>query len=115
MNMSATLTPDVSLSALDNLFNIAGQKVFIPGGYGALGEAVSWGFARHGAQVAIAGPSADKATRLAENIQSHGGKATGFALDAADVQQVQEVTDQVAESLGGIDALINCVGISHEP
>jgi NAD(P)-dependent dehydrogenase (short-subunit alcohol dehydrogenase family) len=114
MNAPATLTPDVSLSAIDNLFNIVGQKVFVPGGYGALGEAICWGFARHGAQVAIAGPDIKKAERLADKIRSHGGIAKGFSLNAADVQQVQDTTDEVATTLGGIDTLINCVGISLE-
>lgn len=107
----AGLTPKIDLNALDRLFDLTGQRVFIPGGYGALGEAIAWGFARHGALVAIAGPTAAKATALAEEI---GGSAIGYGLDAKSASTITTVVDQVAEDLGGIDILVNCVGIQRE-
>ena len=53
---TARITPQVETTRLDQLFDLAGVRVFIPGGYGALGEAIARGFAHHGAAVAIAGP-----------------------------------------------------------
>ncbi|WP_114287018.1 SDR family NAD(P)-dependent oxidoreductase [Candidatus Halocynthiibacter alkanivorans] len=114
MNPVDTLTPSVDLPALGRLFDVSGQKVFIPGGYGALGEAIAWGFAQHGAHVAIAGPKPDKATALADAIRAAGGLADGFAMDARDTAEIAAVTDQVAERLGGIDILVNCVGVNKE-
>lgn len=114
MTAAVSLTPDVSLPALDGLFNVRGQKVFIPGGYGALGAAITWGFARHGADVAIAGPSEGKARALAEAIRTEGGSVEVFALNARDTAEIVTVTDRVAEALGGIDTLVNCVGINRE-
>jgi NAD(P)-dependent dehydrogenase (short-subunit alcohol dehydrogenase family) len=108
------LTPRVDLAALDNLFDVAGQRVFIPGGYGAIGEAVAWGFARRGARVTIAGPSGDKAERLASDIRASGGDARGLALDARSTAAIAVVTGAVAEDLGGIDVMVNCVGIQRE-
>jgi gluconate 5-dehydrogenase len=114
LDAQESLTPRVDLAALDNLFDVAGQRVFIPGGYGAIGEAVAWGFARRGARVAIAGPSGDKADRLASDIRASGGDATGLALDARSTAAIAEVTGGVADALGGIDVMINCVGIQRE-
>jgi NAD(P)-dependent dehydrogenase (short-subunit alcohol dehydrogenase family) len=108
------LTPRVDLAALDNLFDVAGRRVFIPGGYGAIGEAVAWGFARRGARVTIAGPSGDKAERLASDIRASGGDARGLALDARSTAAIAEVTGAVAEEFGGIDVMVNCVGIQRE-
>jgi gluconate 5-dehydrogenase len=109
-----SLTPRVDLAALDNLFDVAGRRVFIPGGYGAIGEAVAWGFARRGARVAIAGPSGNKAERLASDIRASGGEALGFTLDARVTAAITETTAAVAEALGGIDIMVNCVGIQRE-
>ncbi len=112
--MTVSLTPKIDVAALDQLFNVHGQKVFIPGGYGALGAAIAWGFARNGAHVAIAGPSQEKADELATAIRAAGGHAQGFSLNARNVKDIQSVTEQVATHLGGIDTLVNCVGINRE-
>jgi gluconate 5-dehydrogenase len=88
--------------------------VFVPGGYGALGEAISWGFARHGAAVAIAGPSFDKAAQLAAAIRDAGGDALAFEIDARLTASIAATTQAVADALGGIDILVNCVGIQRE-
>jgi NAD(P)-dependent dehydrogenase (short-subunit alcohol dehydrogenase family) len=110
----AKLTPKVDLAALDRLFDLDGMRVFIPGGYGALGEAIAWGFARRGAAVAIAGPSSARAEGLAREISAAGGAAMGFALDARRPKEIAAVADTVAEAFGGIDVLVNCVGIQRE-
>ncbi|NKB50775.1 MAG: SDR family oxidoreductase [Rhizobiaceae bacterium] len=114
MSLSETITPNVDLAALQNLFDVAGQRVIISGGYGALGEAIAWGFAQRGASVAIAGPKLDKAEALARQIRDAGYKALGFALNARDTDEIEAVTNQVAQEFGGIDTLINCVGVNHE-
>jgi NAD(P)-dependent dehydrogenase (short-subunit alcohol dehydrogenase family) len=109
-----SLTPRIELSALDQLFNLRGLRAFVPGGYGALGEAISWGLARYGAEVAIAGPTAAKAEALASQISATGARAIGIGLDARNTREIAEVVDHVAESIGGIDILVNCVGIQRE-
>ena len=109
-----SLTPRVDLVALDGLFSVKGRRVFVPGGYGALGEAISWGFARHGAAVAIAGPSLDKAEQLAADIRDAGGDAWAFAIDARLTASIAGTTQAVADALGGIDILVNCVGVQRE-
>lgn len=115
MNMvNPTLTPKVDIEALDRLFNVENQRVFIPGGYGAIGEAIAWGFARHGAHVAIAGPKEEKALELALAIRDDGGRAIGMALDARSVASINEAVDKTIREYGGIDILANCVGTQME-
>jgi NAD(P)-dependent dehydrogenase (short-subunit alcohol dehydrogenase family) len=109
-----TLTPSIDTKALANLFDVSGQRVFLPGGYGALGEATAWGFAQGGAHVVIAGPSSDKANALASAIRSAGYMAEGMKLDARDTSAITRVTNDAADHLGGIDVLVNCVGIQRE-
>lgn len=109
-----SLTPRVDLDRLDKLFDLTGKRVFLPGGYGALGEAIAWGVARHGAHVAIAGRDGEKADTLAADVAALGGVARGYAMDARNVQEIAGTTQAVARDLGGIDVLVNCVGIQHE-
>jgi NAD(P)-dependent dehydrogenase (short-subunit alcohol dehydrogenase family) len=109
-----SLTPRIDVAALDRLFDLRGMRAFIPGGYGALGEAIAWGLARYGADVAIAGPNMAKAEALARNIGATGARAIGLGLDARNTGEIVEVVDRAAASLGGIDILVNCVGIQRE-
>jgi NAD(P)-dependent dehydrogenase (short-subunit alcohol dehydrogenase family) len=108
------LTPQIDLDAIDRLFDIRGLRVFLPGGYGALGEAIALAMTRHGAHVAIAGPSAAKAEALAHRLRAPGIGSYGFELDARSPAAIAAVTDRAAEAMGGIDVLVNCVGIQRE-
>jgi gluconate 5-dehydrogenase len=108
------LTPRIDVAALDRLFDLEGRRVFVPGGYGAIGEAVAWGFARRGALVAVAGPSGDKASALAAQIAAAGGRALGIGLDARRPEEIARTVDRIVAEWGGIDVLVNCVGIQRE-
>lgn len=115
MNRSeANLTPDIDPLAMDRLFDVNGLRVFIPGGYGAIGEATAIAMARRGASVAVAGRSLARAEALAGRIRAAGGHAIGCTLDARNVKQIADATQRVADELGGIDVLVNCVGIQRE-
>jgi gluconate 5-dehydrogenase len=111
---TAPLTPRIDVAALDRLFDLEGRRVFVPGGYGAIGEAVAWGFARRGALVAVAGPSGDKASALAAQIAAAGGRALGIGLDARRPKEIARTVDRIVAEWGGIDVLVNCVGIQRE-
>jgi gluconate 5-dehydrogenase len=108
------LTPEVDAAAIDRLFDLTGLRVFIPGGYGAIGEATALAMARKGASVAIAGRSVERARALAERIEASGGRAIGFELDARFPVRIAEATERVARDFGGIDVLVNCVGVQRE-
>jgi NAD(P)-dependent dehydrogenase (short-subunit alcohol dehydrogenase family) len=108
------LTPSIDPASIARLFDIRGLRVFIPGGYGAIGEAIAHAMGRFGARIAIAGPNGDRASALAERIAQEGGEAHGLALDARRVDAITAAVDIVVETLGGIDVLVNCVGIQRE-
>ncbi len=113
-DLAVDLTPKIDLTSMDRLFDLTGLRAFIPGGYGALGEAIAWGLARFGASVAIAGPSRDKAEALAESICESGAKAIGLALDARHPKEIDSAVETMVAALGGLDILVNCVGIQRE-
>jgi len=109
-----SLTPKVDLESLRTQFDLSGKAAFVPGGYGALGEAISWALAFHGARVFVAGPSAEKADSLAGEIVAAGFHAASGALDARSVSDIRRVTEEAIDALGCIDILVNCVGIQRE-
>lgn len=111
---SGHLTPTVDRDRLAGLFDLSGKVAFVPGGYGALGEAICTGLSVHGASVVVAGPTEAKATALAASLQAGGGRAWGVGLDASDVAAIRSTVDRVATVTGGIDILVNCVGIQRE-
>lgn len=110
----ASLTPAIDRGEIARLFDIRGLRVFLPGGYGAIGEAIAEAMAAHGATVAIAGPKREKAEALARRIADAGGAAHGLFLDACEVPSIKAATEDAVAAMGGIDVLVNCVGIQRE-
>lgn len=108
------LTPAVDVAALRTQFDLTGQVAFVPGGYGALGRAICFALAVHGARVAVAGPTGERAEGLAAELRDHGFEADAWMLDASRVSDIQRVVDDVSIGLGEIDLLVNCVGIQQE-
>ena len=52
------ITPEMDFETeLSELYDINHKIVFLPGGYGGIGEAIAWGLAIRGARVVIAGRS----------------------------------------------------------
>lgn len=99
---------------LPGLFRMDGQVVFMPGGYGGIGEAVAWAMALAGATIVVGGRDLGKAEALAEAFAEAGHTAEGVAIDAEDVGQIRDVVADVHRRHGRIDVLFNCVGTQRE-
>lgn len=114
MNRPDSLTPELDPERIKRLFDVSNRRVLIPGGYGAIGEAISTAMCQRGAEVMIAGPSTKKAKALAERLVSLGGRARATSLDARKVDDITRCVDDAVALMGGVDILINCVGIQRE-
>lgn len=86
-----------------------GKIVLVTGAAGAIGSAAVRRFAAEGATVAIADRNAAAAEALAAEF---GERAGAFAVDVADPDAVQAMTQAVAARFGRIDVLFNNAGIS---
>lgn len=111
-----TIKPPVDAAgSLEGLFDLSGQVVLIPGGYGGLGEAIAYGMGLHGASVVIAGRDLAKAKALAQSVRDATNAKTGaVALDILNVSSIPGVIEQVAEEFGRLDVLVNCIGMQIE-
>ncbi len=109
------ITPRINFSQeLANLFSLKGKTAYVPGGYGGIGEAMAWSLAMAGAKVAVSGRDATKAEALANDLRAAGHEAIGLAMDAHSVADIQASVDHVAKEFGGVDVLVNCVGMQRE-
>ncbi len=62
----------------------------------------------------VSGRSQDKAEALAGRLRDSGHEAAGLAMDATSVDQIRASVDRVEARYGGLDILVNCVGIQRE-
>ncbi len=109
------ITPSIDFAKeLTGLYDLSGKTAYLPGGYGGLGEAIAWGLALAGAKVVVSGRDGDKAQGLAASLRDQGLEAGGLAMDAHSVEQIRTSVDQAAEVFGGLDILVNCIGIQRE-
>lgn len=113
--MTDGITPRVDFqNELSGLFRLDGKVVFIPGGYGGIGEAIAWGAAMAGATVIVAGRDEGKAAALANALNEGGFKCDGMRIDCMSVADIRAQVDAAAARHGRLDVLINCVGIQRE-
>jgi NAD(P)-dependent dehydrogenase (short-subunit alcohol dehydrogenase family) len=89
------------------------KTAVIYGGGGAIGGATARVFAREGARVFLAGRTGAKLAAVARDIAAAGGAAEIAELDVFDELAVRAHADAVAARSGGIDVMLNAVGIAH--
>lgn len=111
----ADITPRIDFSSeLSGQFSLKGKTAYVTGGYGGIGEAIAWSLAMAGAKVAVSGRDESKAKVLASQLCEAGHEAVGVAMDAHSVASIRESVEAVAQQLGGLHILANCVGIQRE-
>jgi NAD(P)-dependent dehydrogenase (short-subunit alcohol dehydrogenase family) len=92
------------------LFSLAGKVAVVTGGTGVLGGAMARGLAAAGARVAILGRRADKATAVAEDIESAGGEAMPLPADVLDYEQLLAARRTLLARWGSVHILVNAAG-----
>ncbi len=105
--MSNATVPTTDVFAED-MFN--GSVALVTGGGTGIGRSIALGFARHGADVAIASREIDHLEPVAEEIREHGAQACATTVDVREYDEVDTMVETVIEELGGVDVLVNNAG-----
>ena len=91
---------------------LAGKAAFVTGAASGIGKAVAIGFAAAAAGVAVCDIDAPGAAGTVEEIEAAGGRACAVCGDVASPNDVERMVAEAAETLGPIDILVNCAGLS---
>lgn len=92
-----------------------GKVALVTGAAKGIGKAIALKFASEGADVAFTDLVINEAAEeTIKEIEAFGHKVKGYASNAADFAQTQEVVDQVMADFGHIDILVNNAGITKD-
>jgi 3-oxoacyl-[acyl-carrier protein] reductase len=91
------------------------QRVaFVTGASQGIGRTCALRLAKDGVAVALAARSEEKLKELVTEIAGAGGKASAFALDVAEEEQVKPAIKAAIAQFGKIDILVNNAGITRD-
>ncbi|NCO39054.1 MAG: short-chain dehydrogenase [Armatimonadetes bacterium CG_4_10_14_3_um_filter_66_18] len=93
------------MQTVRELFDLSGRVALVTGGAGWLGTAMCEALAESGARVAVASRNVAKCRALAERLP--GGGHLALALDVQSEGSIRSVVDEVAETAGRFDILVN--------
>ena len=91
------------------------KKVAVVTGAGrGIGEAIARLFASEGANVAICDVALDGAQKVATDLSKLGVKASAYAVNVTDGEQVNSVCQKIVADFGRVDILVNNAGITRD-
>ncbi len=93
-----------------SLFNLAGRTALVTGASGGIGGVIAETLASAGASVFLSGRNASRLTTLQAKITTAGGAAETRIFDIADPISCRNCIEDVIDSAGALDILINCAG-----
>lgn len=92
--------------------SMEGRIAVVVGGAQGIGLATARALAQVGAHVVIMDRQGDVATAAASRLSSDGLDVTSRTLDVTQPDAVRSAMEEVVETLGQLDALVNCAGVA---
>lgn len=94
---------------------LEGKTAIVTGATRGIGRGIALTYAQHGANVAFTYSSSEAAAiALEQELENLGVKAKSYKSNAADFNEAQTLVDQVLETFGTVDILINNAGITKD-
>ncbi|MBD5289218.1 MAG: 3-oxoacyl-[acyl-carrier-protein] reductase [Bacteroides sp.] len=94
---------------------LEGKVAVVTGAARGIGKALALRFAQEGADIAFTDLVIDEnGLETQKEIEALGVKCKGYASNAADYKQTEEVVSQIKEDFGRIDILVNNAGITKD-
>jgi 3-oxoacyl-[acyl-carrier protein] reductase len=94
---------------------LEGKTALVTGAARGIGRAIALRFGQEGANVAFTDLRLDDNTAsLVKELENMGVKAKGYASDASNFEETENVVNSIIADFGTIDALINNAGITMD-
>ncbi len=100
------------MSYLESLFSLQGKTAVVIGGTGVLCGDMAVAMARAGAEIALVGRNAEKATARLAEIEAAGGRGYFLATDVACREGLEELLAEVLVRSGKCEILVNGAGVN---
>jgi len=94
--------------------SLSQRVAFVTGASQGIGRTCALRLAKDGAAVALAARNQEKLDELVTEITTAGGKASAFALDVAQEEQVKSAIKAAIAQFGKLDILVNNAGITRD-
>jgi 3-oxoacyl-[acyl-carrier protein] reductase len=91
-------------------FSLKDKRVIITGASRGIGRAIAQAFAEEGARVAICARTDEAVQQTGRELAAAAGAVIARAVDVTDTAGVQRFVDEVADTWGGVDVLVNNAG-----
>ncbi|TDB88735.1 SDR family oxidoreductase [Actinomadura sp. KC216] len=101
-------------ATIPSAFDLTGRRTLVTGASRGIGRAIAVGFARLGAHVVGAARSEKGLEETAELAADAAGSFEPYAVDLRSPSSVEECVAHAAESLGGLDVLVNNAADDHD-
>ena len=89
---------------------VAGKRAVVIGGTSGIGRAIALGFAAEGADVIATSREEKRVAEVTREIREQGVETTEITCDVAERASVKALREEVLETLGGVDVLVNSFG-----
>jgi len=95
---------------MNDLFNVTDKTIAITGGGGVLCGTLATALGQAGATIAVLDVLEEAGARVADKIQTAGGKAIAVQCDVLDKASLESAKKKIVAELGPINVLINGAG-----
>ena len=89
---------------------LEGKRALVTGASRGIGREIAIGYARAGADVALAARDADKLDEVRREVEALGRKAVVIPTDVMDPDAVRAMVASAIDGLGAVDVLVNNAG-----
>lgn len=97
---------------MSDMFSVAGKKAIVTGAGRGLGRGMAEGLHEAGVELALV-DVLDNIHKVASEIGSQGARTIAFKADLSNRDELRSAFRQAVQSLGGLDILLNNVGITR--
>tara|TARA_B100000809_G_scaffold133591_1_gene131307 strand:- start:264 stop:1010 length:747 start_codon:yes stop_codon:yes gene_type:complete len=96
------------------MFNLSNKIAIVTGASRGIGSAIAHNLSKAGAKVVLISRSIDALKSVESEIKSNGGEAISITADVSNLESFTNAINQVVETWGTVDILINNAGITKD-